>query len=146
VDQARKLAATLVGAIAQGTDPAQVRQDRLHEPTFGDLTEQYLERHAPRKCSGRADRAMLHTNLLVFRTRKLTDLNRKPAGEAGWRSGEYLLGHGLPGTADLYIHDWDSRWRDALSRLAVLTDQKLREDIDVNKQGKPSGSTTRAGQ
>lgn len=76
VDQARKLAATQVGAIAQGADPAQVRQDRLHEPTFGDLTEQYLERHAPRKRSGRDDRAMLHTHLLVLRTRKLTDLNR----------------------------------------------------------------------
>ena len=31
VDQARKLAATHVGAIAQGDDPAQIRQDRLHE-------------------------------------------------------------------------------------------------------------------
>jgi hypothetical protein len=76
VDQARKLVATHVGAIAQGNDPAQVRQDRLHEPTFGDLTEQYLERHAPRKRSGRDDRAMLQTHLIVFRTRKLTDLNR----------------------------------------------------------------------
>jgi integrase len=76
VDQARKLAATHVGAIAQGGDPAQARQDRLHEPTFGDLTEQYLERHAPRKRSARDDRGMLNTHLLVFRTRKLTDLNR----------------------------------------------------------------------
>ena len=76
VDQARKLAATHVGAIAQGTDPAQVRQDRLHEPTFGDLTEQYLERHAPRKRSARDDQGMLQTHLAVFRTRKLTDLSR----------------------------------------------------------------------
>ena len=76
VEQARKLAATHVGAIAQGDDPAQVRQDRLHEPTFGDLTEQYLERHAPRKRSARDDRGMLHTHLMDFRTRKLTDLSR----------------------------------------------------------------------
>ena len=76
VDQARKLAAMHVGAIAQGADPAQVRKDRLHEPTFGDLTAQYLERHAPRKRSARDDRAMLTTHLAVFRTRKLTDLNR----------------------------------------------------------------------
>jgi integrase len=76
VDQARKLAAAHVGAIAQGDDPAQVRQDRLHEPTFADLTAQYLERHAPRKRSGRDDRGMLNTHLLVFRTRKLTDLDR----------------------------------------------------------------------
>lgn len=76
LDQARKLAATHVGAIAQGADPAQVRQDRIHEPTFGDLTAQYLERHAPRKRSARDDRGMLDTHLAVFRTRKLTDLNR----------------------------------------------------------------------
>jgi len=76
VDQARKLAVTHVGAIAQGGDPAQVRQDRLHEPTFGDLTAQYLERHAPRKRSARDDRGMLHTHLIDFRTRKLTDLSR----------------------------------------------------------------------
>ena len=59
LDQARKLAAGHIGAIAQGADPAQVRQDRLHEPTFGDLTAQYLERHVPRKRSGRDDRGML---------------------------------------------------------------------------------------
>jgi integrase len=76
VDQARKLASMHVGAIAQGDDPAQVRQDRLHEPTFGDLTEKYLERHAPRKRSARDDRGMLNSHLAVFRTRKLTDLNR----------------------------------------------------------------------
>ena len=64
------------GAIAQGADPAQVRQDRLHEPTFGDLTEQYLERHAPRKRSARDDQGMLTTHLAVFRTRKLTDIKR----------------------------------------------------------------------
>jgi hypothetical protein len=76
VDQARKVASMHVGAIAQGDDPAQVRQDRLHEPTFEDLTEQYLKRHAPRKRSARDDRGMPHTHLVVFRTRKLTDLNR----------------------------------------------------------------------
>jgi integrase len=76
VEQARTLANIHVGAIAQGLDPAQVRQDRLHEPTFADLTDQYLERHAPRKRSARDDRAMLQTHLAVFRTRKLTDLSR----------------------------------------------------------------------
>ena len=88
VDQARKLAATHVGAIAQGADPAQVRQDRLHAPTFGDLTAQYLERHAPRKRSGRDDRAMLDTHLLVFRTRKLTDLNRNDVARLHAQVGE----------------------------------------------------------
>jgi integrase len=88
VDQARKLAATHVGAIAQGDDPAQVRQDRLHEPTFGDLTEQYLERHASRKRSARDDRGMLHTHLLIFRTRKLTDLNRNDVARLHAKVGE----------------------------------------------------------
>ena len=88
LDQARKLAAAHIGAIAQGADPAQVRQDRLHEPTFGDLTEQYLARHAPRKRSGRNDRAMLHSHLLVFRTRKLTDLNRNDVARLHAQVGE----------------------------------------------------------
>ena len=42
----------------------------------------------------------------------------------------------LPGTGDLYIHDWDSRLRDAVTRLAVLTEQKLREEIGAKKQEK----------
>ena len=88
VDQARKLAATHVGAIAQGDDPAQVRQDRLHEPTFGDLTEQYLERHAPRKRSARDDRGMLNTHLVVFRTRKLTDLDRNDVAHLHAKVGD----------------------------------------------------------
>ena len=49
---------------------------------------------------------------------------------------EKLLGHRLPGTGDLYIHDWDSRLRDAVTRLAVLTEQKLREEIGVKKHEK----------
>ena len=88
VDQARKLAVTHVGAIAQGDDPAQVRQDRLHEPTFGDLTTQYLERHAPRKRSARDDRGILNTHLMVFRTRKLTDLNRNDVARLHAQVGE----------------------------------------------------------
>jgi hypothetical protein len=47
---------------------------------------------------------------------------------------EKLLGHRLPGTGDLYIHDWDSRLRDAVTRLAVLTEQKLREEIGAWSQ------------
>lgn len=88
VDQARKLAAGHIGAIAQGADPAQVRQDRLHEPTFGDLTQQYLERHAPRKRSARDDRGMLDTHLAVFRTRKLTDLTRNDVARLHAKVGE----------------------------------------------------------
>jgi integrase-like protein len=49
---------------------------------------------------------------------------------------EKLLGHRLPGTGDLYIHDWDSRLRDAVNRLAILTEQKLREENGAKKQKK----------
>ena len=49
---------------------------------------------------------------------------------------EKLLGHRLPGTGDLYIHDWDARLRDAVNRLAVLAEQKLREEVGGKKQKK----------
>ena len=88
LDQARKLAAMHVGAIVQGDDPAQVRQDRLHEPTFEDLTAQYQERHAPRKRSARDDQGMLNTHLAVFRTRKLTDINRNDVARLHAQVGE----------------------------------------------------------
>ena len=88
LDQARKVAAAHVWAIAQGDDPAQVRQDRLHEPTFADLTVQYLERHAPRKRSARDDRGMLTTYLAVFRTRNLTDLTRNDVARLHAKVGE----------------------------------------------------------
>ena len=41
---------------------------------------------------------------------------------------EKLLGHRLPGTGDLYIHDWDARLREAVSRLVVLSEQNLRSE------------------
>lgn len=88
VEQARKLAEAQVGAIARGDDPAQVRQDRIHEPTFADLTDQYLSRHAPRKRSARDDRAMLATHLNVLRTRKLTDITRNDVARLHGRIGE----------------------------------------------------------
>lgn len=51
---------------------------------------------------------------------------------------EKPLGHRLPGTGDLCIHDWDSRLRDPVTRLAVLTEQKLREEIGAKRMKKPS--------
>ena len=56
---------------------------------------------------------------------------------------EKLLGHRLPGTGDLYIHDWDSRLRDAVTRLAVLTEQKLRGRNRSQKAGKSLPGATR---
>jgi hypothetical protein len=51
---------------------------------------------------------------------------------------EKLLGHRLPGTGDLYIHDWDSRLREAATKLAVLTAEKLSGDTRAVKSKKPS--------
>ena len=34
------------------------------------------------------------------------------------------------------LGDWDARLRDAVTRLAVLTEQKLREEISAQKQEK----------
>ena len=57
---------------------------------------------------------------------------------------EKLLGHWLPGTGDLYIHDWDSRLRDAVARLAVLIEKKLREEIAGKKAGKSLRGATKS--
>ncbi|MGE0826558.1 MAG: tyrosine-type recombinase/integrase [Candidatus Binatia bacterium] len=76
VDQARKQAEAHVGAIAQGEDPAQARQDRIKEPTFGDLALLYEQRHLPMKRSARDDRSMLDTHLKELKTRKLSDISR----------------------------------------------------------------------
>jgi hypothetical protein len=51
---------------------------------------------------------------------------------------EKLLGHRLAGTGDLYMHDWDSRLRDAVARLAVLPEQKLREEVGAKSRIMPS--------
>ncbi|TLY37656.1 MAG: site-specific integrase [Nitrospirae bacterium] len=76
VEEARQLATVKIGAIAKGEDPAQLRQDQIHEVTFGDLAEVYLTRHAFRKRSGKDDASLLRGHLAGLRTRKLTDIHR----------------------------------------------------------------------
>jgi integrase len=76
VEQARILASTRIGEIARGEDPAEIRQTRIHEPIFGDLTEWYEQRHLPRKRSAPDDRSMLAMHLKEFRARKLSDITR----------------------------------------------------------------------
>ena len=76
VDEARKLAEAHVGAIAQGEDPAQARQDRIKEPTFADLTALYEQRHLPFKRSAKDDRSLLKSQLSELKTRKLSDITR----------------------------------------------------------------------
>jgi hypothetical protein len=40
---------------------------------------------------------------------------------------EKLLGHRLPGTGDLYLHDWDGRLREAVNVLESFTLRILAE-------------------
>lgn len=56
VEQARKQAALIGAAIANGENPAQVKRAHKAEPTFGDLFEEYIERHAkPNKVTWKED-------------------------------------------------------------------------------------------
>jgi integrase len=92
VEQARLLASTRIGEIAHGQDPAEIRQTRIHEPTFADLTEWYEQRHLPRKRSARDDRSMLTMYLKEFRARKLSDITRN----------DVVLLHGVIGKSAPY--------------------------------------------
>ncbi len=75
VDQARKHASELIGEIVKGRDPAEARQERRREPTFGDLADFYEARFTPLKMSARNDRTMLK-QLAHWRTRKLSAIRR----------------------------------------------------------------------
>jgi len=49
VEQARRLAATINSAIADGANPAEVKRAHKAELTFADLFKQYMDRHAKLK-------------------------------------------------------------------------------------------------
>ncbi|MCH7616010.1 MAG: site-specific integrase [Nitrospinae bacterium] len=76
VDQARKKAQELTAAILTGSDPAQARQDRHHELTFGLLAQEYLDRHASQKKSAHNDIAALNKDLSHWRPRRLSAITR----------------------------------------------------------------------
>ena len=46
VDQARQMAKSMLGAVAQGDDPAQALSARRLEPTVGDILDRYITEHA----------------------------------------------------------------------------------------------------
>ncbi len=55
-EQARKEARKLIGRIADGANPAEVKRAHKGEPTFAGLFAEYIERHAkPRKRTWRED-------------------------------------------------------------------------------------------
>jgi integrase len=81
VADARAKAASKLGAVAQGADPAEERARAKTEPTFGELAELYLERHArakKRQGSVYQDERMLRADLLpAWGGRKASTISRR---------------------------------------------------------------------
>lgn len=76
IDQARELAQKRIVEINEGKDPAEERRQRQHAPTFGDLEQMYLARHAAQKKSAANDKAILNHHLAHWRTKRLTTITR----------------------------------------------------------------------
>ncbi len=77
---ARQEARRKLGEIAGGADPAGEKADARREPTFGDVAQEYLERHAVNKRprSQRDDRGMLRRDLLpAWGDWKVSEIKRR---------------------------------------------------------------------
>jgi len=88
VDRARDRAEKIRGLIADNKDPAQDKVDRNHQPTFGDLADMYLKRHAPRKRSADNDRAMIRRRLGIWKNRRLSSITRGEVARIHMKVGE----------------------------------------------------------
>lgn len=77
-----------VAAIFEGKDPAHERRERRQEPTWGELTALYLERHGPRKRTAGNDRNMLNRYFEAWQHRRLSNLTRKDVTLLHQRIGE----------------------------------------------------------
>jgi integrase len=72
---ARREAIKIRSAIAEGRDPSLEREAERREPTFGDLADAYMERHAKlHKRSWKGDALMIDGYLSRWKTRKLSDI------------------------------------------------------------------------
>ena len=72
---ARREAIRIRSAIAEGRDPSREREAQRREPTFGDLAEAYMERHAKlHKRSWKRDAQILHGSLSRLKSRRLSDI------------------------------------------------------------------------
>lgn len=87
VEIARELAQKRIVEINEGKDPAEERRQSIHAPTFGDLEQMYLARHASRKKSAANDRAILNHHLASWRTRKLNTITRNDIARLHSRIG-----------------------------------------------------------
>ena len=76
LDEARSLARKRLVEIEDGRDPLAERRQRNSAPTFRDLEQMYLTRHASLKKSRANDEGILNYHLAHLRPRKLTSLTR----------------------------------------------------------------------
>lgn len=77
VDQARALAHERIVEIQKGRDPAAERKQRRQQPTFGELSDMYLARHAALKKSKQNDDGILRNHLSHWRHRTLSSIKRE---------------------------------------------------------------------
>jgi integrase len=100
---ARTKAYGIRAATAEGRDPSEERQQERREPTFADLAEAYMERHArkhKRERSIRDDEWYLAKYIPPsWRTRRLSDIRRdeveKLHATLGAENGQYSANHSV---------------------------------------------------
>lgn len=74
---ARREALKIQAAVAQGRDPSEERQAQRREPTFKDLAELFIERHAKQhKRSWKRDEQTLTLHLSKWNNRRVSDISR----------------------------------------------------------------------
>jgi integrase len=77
VEQARKEAARLAGAIAEGKDPAEDRRKARDETTVGEMFDMYLNGHAkPHKRTWQGDQSQYDRYLASWKGRRLSQVHR----------------------------------------------------------------------
>ena len=80
---ARRRAKQVLGEVAGGGDPAQVRQDARDADTFGDLAQLYLDKHAlVKKRSWREDLRVIKSELFpLWKARSAQEIRRRDVRE-----------------------------------------------------------------
>lgn len=93
IDQARRQAATISAAIADGANPAAVKRAHKAEKTFADLFDEYIARHAKPKKLTWEDDEQRYTQYVekAIGGKKLTSVDRKSI--AGLHSKITMAGH-----------------------------------------------------
>jgi integrase len=95
IEQARKRADELNGAIARGENPAAKRRIVRDEMTLGELFTTYLEHHAkPHKKTWSYDENMFDNHLHTLKLRKISDIRKSDVVglhlRIGGKSGKYV--------------------------------------------------------